>query len=66
MRQFFIQSAGQQQRDYAEQSEPFGHAYQAASAPRGINRHSALCVLCRYRHKTHWTVSFASGKPLLT
>jgi antirestriction protein ArdC len=55
MRQFFNQPAGQQQRDYAERSEPFGHAYQAASAPRGINRHSALCPLCRYRHKTHWT-----------
>jgi antirestriction protein ArdC len=23
--------------------------------PRGIIRMSALCVLCRYRHKTHWT-----------
>jgi hypothetical protein len=22
---------------------------------RGITRPSALCVLCRYRHKTHWT-----------
>jgi hypothetical protein len=29
---------------YAEQSKPFGHAYQAASAPRGINRRSALWV----------------------
>jgi antirestriction protein ArdC len=40
---------------YAEQSKPFGHAYQAASAPRGINRRSALWVLCRYRHNGHWT-----------
>jgi antirestriction protein ArdC len=23
--------------------------------PRGIIRMSALCVLCRYRHKTHWS-----------
>jgi len=23
--------------------------------PCGIIRASALCVLCRYRHKTHWT-----------
>jgi hypothetical protein len=23
--------------------------------PRGIIRAPALCVLCRYRHKTHWT-----------
>jgi antirestriction protein ArdC len=25
------------------------------SLRRGIIRRPALCVLCRYRHKTHWT-----------
>jgi antirestriction protein ArdC len=24
---------------------------------RGIIRDAALCVLCRYRHKTHWTAA---------
>jgi len=41
--------------DYAEPSSSGGHIYTAASTACGINRHSALCVLCRYRHKTHWT-----------
>ena len=54
MSQFCSQPAGQQHQNYAEQSEPLGHAYEVASAPRGINQH-VLCDLCRYRHKTHWS-----------
>ena len=49
------QPAGPGGQDYAERSLSFAGLYQAASARRGINRQSALCPLCRYRHKTHWT-----------
>ena len=55
MSQFCNQPAGQQQQDYAEQSAPSGCGYAVAHNPCGINRQSALWVLCRYRHKTHWT-----------
>jgi antirestriction protein ArdC len=49
------QPAGQQQQDYAEQSVPVDYASAGLKQRCGINRHSALWVLCRYRHKTHWT-----------
>ena len=49
------QPAGQQQQDYAEQSVPVGYASAGLKQRCGINRHSALCVLCRYRHNGHWT-----------
>ena len=42
-------------RDYAERLPPWRHIYEAANAQRGINGGSALWVLCRYRHKTHWS-----------
>jgi len=44
MNQTCKQPAGLQDQDYAEQSEPLGHAYEVASAPRGINQHAALWV----------------------
>lgn len=32
-----------------------GAVLNALAPPRGIIRRSALCPLCRYRHKGHWT-----------
>ena len=55
MSQFCKQPAGQQRQDYAERSAPFSYASAASDQRHGINRLSALWVLCRYRHKTHWT-----------
>jgi antirestriction protein ArdC len=55
MRQSFKQSEGQQPPDYAELSSSLCSNCQAASARCGINLDSALWVLCRYRHKTHWS-----------
>jgi antirestriction protein ArdC len=53
MRQFFTEPAAGQ--DYAERSGPLDLICQTIRAGRGINRHSALWVLCRYRHNGHWT-----------
>ena len=32
-----------------------GYQFKGNVGPFGIIRDSAFCVLCRYRHKTHWT-----------
>ena len=55
MRHFFQQPAGLRGQDYAELSAPISYASRASHRRCGINRRSALWVLCRYRHKTHWT-----------
>ncbi|MBB5687829.1 zincin-like metallopeptidase domain-containing protein, partial [Sphingobium boeckii] len=44
--------------DYAELEARDHAADRANSTPRGIIRVAALWVLCRYRHKTHWTGSY--------
>jgi Zincin-like metallopeptidase len=41
--------------DYAALPGRSGCVSRGNSGRRGIIRGSALCVLCRYRHKTHWT-----------
>jgi antirestriction protein ArdC len=41
--------------DYADEPRRKVCDSGALNARRGIIRVSALCVLCRYRHKTHWT-----------
>jgi hypothetical protein len=41
--------------DYAEQPRRKTLDSGPLNIRRGIIRGSALCVLCRYRHKTHWT-----------
>ena len=55
MRQSCQQPACSNLPDYAERSASFSYASAASDRPRGINGLSALWVLCRYRHKTHWT-----------
>jgi hypothetical protein len=42
-------------KDYAEQKTKNADCNGAFKAPVGIIRVSALCALCRYRHKSHWT-----------
>jgi antirestriction protein ArdC len=41
--------------DYAESPRRYDRVLRANSYRRGITLGSALWVLCRYRHKTHWT-----------
>jgi antirestriction protein ArdC len=41
--------------DYAELEAHDHAADRAIPTPRGIIRVAALCPLCRYRHKGHWT-----------
>ena len=41
--------------DYAERERWFGRILRVNSNRRGITLGSALCVLCRYRHNTHWS-----------
>ena len=41
--------------DYAEHDWPHHTRSRSISAPCGIIPVTALCVLCRYRHKTHAT-----------
>jgi antirestriction protein ArdC len=43
------------QQYYAEQPRRKALDYGTLNVRRGIIWKSALCVLCRYRHKTHWT-----------
>ena len=42
-------------QDYAAPPKLSQGVVQAASAACGINKRSALWVLCRYRHNGHWT-----------
>jgi len=55
LRQPFNQRASQRPSNYAEVTPSENCVYQAATTQYGINRYSALCVLCRYRHNGHWT-----------
>ena len=53
-----MKSSGPQcpiQQYYAEQPRRNVHDYEDINIRRGIIRVSALWLLCRYRHKTHWT-----------
>src|SRR5438093_354584 len=41
--------------DYAASTRRFDPFPQGNAGRRGIIRGAALCPLCRYRHKIHWT-----------
>ena len=41
--------------DYAECQRRFARVLRGNRDRRGITLGSALCVLCRYRHKGHWS-----------
>jgi antirestriction protein ArdC len=41
--------------DYAECQRRFARVLRVNRDRRGITLGSALCVLCRYRHKGHWS-----------
>jgi hypothetical protein len=43
--------------DYSEQPHGRKQATGLQKRPCGIIRIAALCWLCRYRHKTHWTAA---------
>jgi len=55
MRQPCSHQAAGKGPDYAEPTSSGSHIRQATTAAYGITGRSALCVLCRYRHKTHWS-----------
>ncbi|MDR3527644.1 MAG: zincin-like metallopeptidase domain-containing protein, partial [Rhizomicrobium sp.] len=50
-----LYSASLNRSDYAAWKRRSGHDLRANPDRRGITLDSALWVLCRYRHNTHWT-----------